>query len=252
MVVDVDRDRLVQVFANLLNNAAKYTRPGGRICITASRQGDAIVVCVDDTGAGISAALLPHVFDLFVQSRQTLDRAQGGLGLGLALVKNLVTLHGGSVSAASDGIGCGSSFTVRLPAVESTAVSEESGMSATARYPGRQRVLIVDDNADGADLLAEALGDMGYRTRVAHDGPEALRVAAEFSPQLALVDIGLPVMDGYELAARLREQWQEVKLVAITGYGQERDRQRAQSAGFNAHLTKPVDLDKLGELLGQM
>ncbi|MBA3817510.1 MAG: PAS domain S-box protein [Deltaproteobacteria bacterium] len=253
LVVDVDRGRMTQVLANLLTNAAKYTPSGGRIAITATREADEVVIAVEDTGVGISGELLPRVFDLFVQARQTLDRAQGGLGLGLALVKNLVAMHDGTVSAASPGLGHGSTFTVRLPRVEATATEERSSSPPiVASASHLQRVLIVDDNADGADMLAEALGSLGYRTAVAHDGPEALRVAGEFAPHVALLDIGLPVMDGFELAARLRAQWSDVKLVAITGYGQESDRQRTRGAGFQAHLTKPVDLENLANLLVEL
>ncbi len=250
LVVDVDRGRMTQVFANLLANAAKYTPADGRISITAACEGPDVLISVEDTGVGISDELLPRVFDLFVQARQTLDRSQGGLGLGLALVKNLAAMHGGTVSAHSLGRGHGSTFTVRLPRSE-VAVAEGSPSlpSLVAAEAHHQRVLVVDDNADGADMLAEALKHLGYRAMVANDGPEALRIAGEFAPQVALLDIGLPIMDGYELAARLRAQLPNVTLVAITGYGQERDRQRTRSAGFQAHLTKPVDLEELASFL---
>jgi signal transduction histidine kinase/CheY-like chemotaxis protein len=250
LVVDVDRGRMTQVLANLLANAAKYTPPGGRITVTASPAGDDAVIVVEDTGVGLSADLLPHVFDLFVQSRQTLDRAQGGLGLGLAIVKNLVAMHGGSVSAKSLGLGRGSAFTVRLPVARVSATRVEvSAAWPSVVEPQRRRILIVDDNVDGADMLSQALETLGYGTAMAHDGPEALRLAASFSPHVALLDLGLPVMDGFELAARLREQWKDATLVAITGYGQESDRERTKRAGFQAHLTKPVDLEKLAALL---
>jgi predicted ATPase/signal transduction histidine kinase/CheY-like chemotaxis protein/tRNA A-37 threonylcarbamoyl transferase component Bud32 len=251
LVVDVDRGRMMQVFANLLTNAAKYTPAGGSISITAVLDGAEIVISFEDTGTGISAELLPRVFDLFVQSRRTLDRSQGGLGLGLAIVKNLVTMHGGSVSAKSEGHGHGSTFTVRLPEARISPIPvepEQSPTIARGESHGR-RVLIVDDNADGAEMIAQFLEVLGYRTATANDGPDALRIAAEFSPQVALLDIGLPVMDGYELAKRFREQWAQVKLVAITGYGQESDRERAQRAGFQAHLTKPVNFDVLAKLV---
>ena len=250
LVVDADRGRMKQVLANLLTNAAKYTPVGGRICVTAARDGTDVVVSVEDSGVGISAELLPQVFDLFVQARQTMDRAQGGLGLGLALVKNLVLMHGGTVSVQSAGLGRGSTFMVRLPCVETSARKEEEPSSQTvATAEARQRVLIVDDNVDGADMLSEALETLGYVTAVAHDGPEALRVARDFAPEVALLDIGLPVMNGYELAQRLRAEWADVKLAAITGYGQESDRERAREAGFVAHLTKPVDFGQLASLL---
>jgi signal transduction histidine kinase/DNA-binding response OmpR family regulator len=251
LVVDVDRVRMAQVIANLLTNAAKYTMPGGRITVSAAREGHDVVVHVQDTGAGISADLLPHVFDLFVQARQTLARAQGGLGLGLAIVKSLVAMHGGSVSATSEGLGHGSTFTVRLPLIEARATNKREASSPlrTTPEPRLARVLVVDDNVDGAEMLAEALHVLGYRTAIAHDGPQALQVAAELEPQIALLDIGLPVMDGYELGGRLREQHANLTLVAITGYGQDSDRKRAHDAGFTDHLTKPVDIEKLGRVL---
>ncbi len=250
LVVDVDRVRMAQVLANLLTNAAKYTLPGGRITVLVAREERDVVIHVQDTGAGISADLLPRVFDLFVQARQTLARAQGGLGLGLAIVKSLVAMHGGSVSATSEGLGHGSTFTVRLPLTEARATKREaSGPLRVAPEPRLARVLVVDDNVDAAEMLGEALHALGYRTAIAHDGPQALRVVAEFEPQIALLDIGLPVMDGYELAERLREQRANLTLVAITGYGQDTDRERARDAGFNDHLTKPVDIDKLGRVL---
>jgi PAS domain S-box-containing protein len=250
LVVDVDRVRMAQVVANLLTNAAKYTMQGGRITVSAESEGRDAVIHVQDTGAGISAELLPRVFDLFVQARQTLARAQGGLGLGLAIVKNLVAMHGGSVSAASEGVGRGSTFTVRLPLIEAHATERDVSAPLRPTPEGRlARVLVVDDNVDDAEMLAEALHALGYRTAIAHDGPQALEVAAGFEPQIALLDIGLPVMDGYELAARLREQRGDLTLVAITGYGQDADRERARDAGFDDHLTKPVDLDKLGRVL---
>ncbi len=251
LVVDVDRTRMTQVLSNLLANAAKYTPAGGRIAVTASREGGDVAIAIEDTGMGISSELLPIVFDLFVQSRQTLNRAEGGLGLGLSIVKNLVALHGGNVSAHSDGLGRGSRFTVRLPAVEAPAASVEgpSRPLAVATAEHHHRVLVVDDNEDGADMLGEVLRGLGYRIAVANDGPEALRIATEFVPHVALLDIGLPVMDGYELGSILREQSLGMKLVAITGYGQESDLQRSRDAGFQAHLTKPVDLGKLASLL---
>lgn len=251
LVVDVDRDRMTQVLANLLTNAAKYTPPGGRITVRAEHAGRDIVISIEDNGSGIPADLLPHVFELFVQGRQPLDRSQGGLGLGLALVKNLVTMHGGSVSVVSEGAGRGSTFTVTLPAAEArpSAESDELAPSKKGAVHGAQRILIVDDNVDGAEMLAYALGNLGYRTTVAHDGPEALLKAEEIEPHVALLDIGLPVMNGFELAQKLRERWPELKLMAITGYGQETDRQRAHEAGFEVHLTKPVDFERLAALL---
>jgi CheY-like chemotaxis protein len=245
---------MTQVFANLLTNAAKYTPPGGSISITAVREGAEIVISFEDTGSGISAELLPRVFDLFVQSRRTLDRSQGGLGLGLAIVKNLVVMHGGNVSAKSEGHGHGSTFTVRLPHARVSPIPAEPEQAPTIARRQRHghRVLIVDDNVDGAEMVAQFLEVLGYRTATAHDGPDALRIAAQFSPQVALLDIGLPVMDGYELAKRLREQMPEVKLVAITGYGQESDRERARRTGFQSHLKKPVNVDVIAKLVATL
>lgn len=253
IVVDVDRVRMTQVLANLLTNAAKYTPAGGRISVTAEGVETDVVISVEDTGVGISGELLPRVFELFVQARQTLDRAQGGLGLGLALVKNLVDMHGGSVSAHSSGLGQGSRFTIRLPRSEAAPSGERPASAPIAAARAREhRVLVVDDNEDGADMLADALRRLGYHTTVAHDGLEALRVAAEVVPHVALLDIGLPVLDGFEVGARLRALSSGVKLVAITGYAQESDRKKTEAAGFQAHLTKPVDLENLARLLADL
>jgi CheY-like chemotaxis protein/anti-sigma regulatory factor (Ser/Thr protein kinase) len=249
MVVDVDRVRMAQVIANLLTNAAKYTPPGGRIRIAVALDGDAVVIAVEDNGAGISAELLPKVFDLFVQARQTLARSQGGLGLGLTIVRSLVTMHGGSVTAESDGLAKGSRFTIRLPVSKVRARASVPPAIPKRAESRRERVLVVDDNADAADMLCAALQTLGYRTAVANDGPEALRVAGETKPDVALLDIGLPVMDGYELAQRMRAQQPGIDLFAITGYGQDSDLQRSREAGFRQHLTKPVDLELLARLL---
>jgi CheY-like chemotaxis protein len=243
---------MAQVIANLLTNAAKYTPPGGRIALRAARRGEEVVLSVEDTGEGISADLLPRVFDMFVQSQQTLARSQGGLGLGLTVVKSLVTMHGGDVSAHSEGRGRGSKFVVRLPGVTGTAKPGEASVTVMATKTRQKRVLVVDDNVDFAEMLAEALGALGYRAAIAHDAAEALKVAQEFVPHIALVDIGLPVMDGYELAGHLRGQRPDLKLLAITGYGQESDRQRARAAGFHEHMTKPVELTNLYRLLDDL
>jgi PAS domain S-box-containing protein len=257
--LDADPTRLAQVFSNLLTNAAKYTEPRGRISVVATHEGAEVVVKVRDNGTGIAPETLPRVFDLFVQESQTLDRSQGGLGLGLAIVRNIVTLHGGKVEVSSAGQGLGSEFTVRLPLAEAGAIPAEPRPSRVEPRPPEPeavptRILVVDDNRDAADMLADALMVLGCESRVAYDGPSALNVAAEFQPTLALLDIGLPVMDGYELARRLREQRPDpgFRLVAVTGYGQESDRQRSLSAGFDAHLVKPLDFDVLDSLLKRM
>jgi len=250
-LIDADEARLTQVFANLLTNAAKYTDPGGRVTITARQDAHDVVVSIADTGRGIDPDILPHVFDLFVQERQNIDRSQGGLGLGLAIVRSLVLLHGGRVDAASAGRGHGSTFEVRLPLL---AVSAQP-VVVTAPLPAAARsgvsVLIVDDNIDAAELLSDLLASRGYDTRVAHDAPQALALAQEFVPDVALLDIGLPAMDGYELARRLRAipPWQGVRLFAVTGYGQLGDRERSKESGFDHHLVKPIDFAALQDLM---
>jgi signal transduction histidine kinase/CheY-like chemotaxis protein len=246
LVVDGDEERLAQVLANLLTNAAKYTEPGGAIAVTASREGGEAVVRVRDSGIGIPRELLPDLFGAFVQGARSIDRAQGGLGLGLAIVRMLVELHGGTVTAESEGAGRGSEFAIRLPALHASALSEPDAQSRPAlSVPARAggRVLVVDDNRDAAEGLGDLLTDLGYTTRISYDGPSALAAAPEFTPHVALVDIGLPVMDGYEVARRLRALpgLSDVRLVAVTGYGQPSDRERSQAAGFDEHLVKPVD-----------
>jgi CheY-like chemotaxis protein len=213
-----------------------------------------VVIQVEDTGMGISPELLPRVFDLFVQARQTLARSQGGLGLGLTIASSLVGLHGGKVVAESEGLGRGSRFTVSLPALDAGPPVELEGSRRQPEWKSQAlRVLVVDDNQDAAEMLSEALQLLGYRTATAHDGPEALRVAGDFQPDTVLLDIGLPVMDGYELAQRLRSQFgRELLLIAITGYGQEADRLRSKAAGCQDHFTKPVDLQRLAERLARM
>jgi PAS domain S-box-containing protein len=248
-----DADRLSQVLSNLLTNAAKYTHPGGRITIRAAEEGGEIVISVRDTGIGIAPDVLPRVFDLFVQERQAIDRSQGGLGLGLTIVRNLVERHGGTVSAHSAGPGTGSEFVVRLPqwnvpaGFESAVDVHSASGTGVAPADTALRILVVDDSIDAAEMLAAALSLKGYNTRVAFDGPAALRIAAEFRPAVVFLDIGLPVMDGYELARRLRAGGLDrCRLIALTGYGQEQDHARSREAGFDAHLVKPVDLERLG------
>jgi signal transduction histidine kinase len=254
--VDADPARLAQVIANLLTNAAKYTEKGGHIAVRAVAEDGMAVIAVHDSGIGIAPEMLPRVFDMFTQERQALDRTQGGLGLGLTIVRNLTGLHGGRVDAHSEGRNRGSTFTVRLPlasgAAASAAVADEPPAAARAARGG-PAILIVDDNADAAAMLAEWVESLGYRVATAHDGPAALQTMAVSSPSIALLDIGLPVMDGYELASRVRQaHGKSVKLVAITGYGQAADRERSRAAGFDAHLVKPVDLDALAALLEEL
>jgi signal transduction histidine kinase/CheY-like chemotaxis protein len=249
--VEADPVRLAQVFSNLINNAAKYTDHGGRIEVLA-QAGPEIRVVVRDNGIGIAPEALPQIFDMFNQAAPALDRSQGGLGIGLFLVKSLVDMHGGSVQAASAGSGRGSEFTVRLPAA---APGEAAPASARprARDGEHRRILVADDNADAADSLAAMLRLSGYDVAVARDGEEALALAGEFRPALALLDIGMPKMSGYEVARRIRAAaWgQAMALVAVTGWGQEEDKRRAADAGFNRHLTKPLDAGRLDEVLRQ-
>lgn len=251
--VDADALRLAQVFSNLLNNAAKYTEPGGSIAIAAERQGSEVVVAVRDSGVGIEAEKLPVVFDLFAQVDRTLERSQGGLGIGLTLVKQLTELHGGSVEARSAGHGQGSEFVVRLPiaAVTTMPTSDVSTGELPSVHSTRLRVLVVDDNKDSARTLERLLSIMGHETRTAYDGGEAMELARSYRPDVILLDIGLPVMSGYEAARSIRCQpWgQDVLMVALTGWGQEDDRRRSREAGFDVHLVKPVEPDVLRGLL---
>ncbi len=250
--VVADATRLEQVFANLLNNAAKYTERGGQIHVREERQGDTALVRVRDTGFGIPATLLPHVFDLFTQADRTLDRAQGGLGIGLTLVKTLVELHGGSVEAHSDGPGKGSEFIVRLPVAATPTTTPTAAALAAAVTPcaAAWRVLVVEDNQDAADSLAMLLRLWGHEVRTAHDGQSGLKAARSYRPDIVLLDIGLPGLDGYAVARRLRSEFgPAVRLVAMTGYGQDEDRRRASAAGFDTYLTKPADPAALQAIL---
>jgi len=255
LYVDGDATRLGQVVANLLTNAARYTQEGGDIHVSARASGDDVIVRVRDNGMGIPADVLPGIFDMFVQGPRRTDRAEGGLGLGLTLVRSLVQMHGGSVVAASDGAGRGSEFVVRLPRVAARGVERPVAVAGPrAVATANCRVLIVDDNEDAAQLLSDLLEYKGYTTSLAHDGPSALTAAEREVPDVAVLDIGLPVMDGYELAAQLRATLggRAPAMVALTGYGQEHDRQRSEDAGFAAHLVKPVDADALLRTLASL
>lgn len=250
-----DRARLVQVFANLLNNAAKYTEPGGRIrlAVEVDSAGRSIEVRVCDSGVGIRSDLLSVVFELFTQENRSLDRAQGGLGIGLTLVRRLVEMHGGTVEAKSPGPGLGSEFIVRLPP---NVLSRDEGgavaVPSTGQLPSL-RVAIVDDNADGVASLAEVLEILGQRVKVASDGPYALTLAREFDPDLILLDIGLPGMDGYEVARRLRgDVGSRAILVAVSGYGRDEDREASHAAGFADHFIKPVNVESLRNLIAKI
>ncbi len=255
VLVDGDPPRLTQVFQNLLGNAAKYSEPGGHIRMSVEQDGGEVVVRIRDSGIGIPAADLPHVFEVFVQVDTSWKRAQGGFGIGLSLVKEFVGLHGGRVEAHSDGLGKGSEFVVRLPlpAALPAAVEPPHAPAVGPRGPSR-RILVVDDDRDAAESLAMLLGFMGHEVRTANDGEAGLAAAAEFRPGLILMDIGMPVMDGHEAARRIRaEPWgREPFLVALTGWGAGDDRLRTQEAGFDRHMVKPVDPDALKELIVEL
>jgi signal transduction histidine kinase len=251
-----DPTRLAQIIANLLNNAAKYTETGGRIWLAAEQQGNYVVLRVRDTGVGIPADVLPRVFELFAQADRTLDRSQGGLGIGLTLVRRLVEMHGGTVEASSPGPGLGSEFTLRLPTVpeiEPSQTVETPNAGILADSTGL-RVLVVDDNVDVARTLAMVLVEVGHDVRTVHDGPAALEATGDLRPDIVFLDLGLPMMDGYEVARRMRRQpgGDSFMLVALSGYGQEEDLRRSRAAGFDLHLTKPVGLAVLEPLLASV
>jgi PAS domain S-box-containing protein len=249
-----DAARLEQVVINLVDNALKYTPPGGTVTVTTERAGASAVLRVRDTGRGISPEILARVFDLFVQEPQPLDRTRGGLGLGLALVKRLVELHGGTVAATSEGPDRGSEFTVRLPALSHPAMDgEREGSPGEPAAARARRVLIVEDGADARESLRLLLEQGGHLVETAGDGPSGLLALAAFRPEIALIDIGLPGLDGYTLAeaARRQPETRDIRLVALTGYGQSEDRRRALAAGFDLHVTKPVDPATLHDLLAR-
>lgn len=248
--VEADLIRLAQIIANLLTNAAKYTNTAGRIWLTVEREDGQGVVRVRDTGIGIAPEFLPRLFEIFVQGDRSLARSQGGLGIGLTLVKRLVEMHGGTVAASSAGPGEGSEFVIRLPALSEAQIRKTGG--GTAVQPRvtdalRRRVLVVDDNVDAAKSIAMILRLTGYDVHCVHDGPSALEAAHAYRPDVVVLDIGLPGMSGYEVARRLREQpeFKRTPLVAVTGYGQDEDRRRSKEVGFDHHLTKPVDPNAL-------
>lgn len=249
---DADEARLLQVFSNLLTNAAKFTSTEGHIAVTLWKEPESVVAKVEDDGIGIDAELLPNIFEAFAQGHQSADRRSGGLGLGLALVKSLVGLHGGSVDARSEGPGKGSQFTVRLPVSQAsevaTSVSEDApSLLSPVAHP--QQILVVDDNEDACALLTNLLSEQGHEVRAAADGPQALSLIAEFSPSVAILDIGLPAMDGYELAGLLRSALPSLRLAALTGYGMQTSHERSRKAGFERHFVKPVDIQALLEFI---
>jgi signal transduction histidine kinase len=259
--VEADPTRLAQVFSNLLNNAAKYTEEGGHVSLTVEQQsasGDAsapreVLVRIRDSGMGIPAEMLRRIFEPFTQVEHTLDRAQGGLGIGLTLVRRLTELHGGTVQASSEGPGRGSEFVIRLPTASPPAprAGADSSNGVVQKPSSRWRILIVDDNRDSADSLAMLLHMLGHEVRTAYDGESGLDAAREFAPNIVLLDIGLPRLTGLEAARRLRHDLglRDALLIAMTGYGQEEDKRRSHEAGFNEHLVKPVDIWELQALL---
>jgi signal transduction histidine kinase/CheY-like chemotaxis protein len=250
--LEADLVRLAQVFCNLLVNAAKYTNKAGRIWLMAERSGGEAVIRVRDSGIGIAPELLPRIFDLFIQADRSLARTQGGLGLGLTLVRRLVQMHGGSVTATSPGVGQGSEFMVRLPALAEGVPEESAGAEEPVRAAEvRRRVLVVDDNVDAAESTAVLLRFSGHEIAVAHDGHAALQAVRDFRPEIVLLDIGLPGMSGYDVARALRAlpECRGMVLAAVTGYGQEEDRRRSREAGFDYHLTKPLAPSALAEVI---
>jgi len=255
VLIDADLTRLAQVFSNLLNNSAKYMDSGGRIWITAAREGTDVVVSVRDAGIGIPSDQLSHIFGMFSQADHSLERAQGGLGIGLTLVQRIVDMHHGQIKASSPGVGHGATFTVRLPALQTTApATTPVPESDTSAVNSTRRILIVDDNKDSANSLSMLLQLMGNETQTAYDGQEGVDVAEAFRPDVILLDIGLPKLNGYEACRSIREQsWgKDILLIAVTGWGQDEDRRRSQIAGFDHHLVKPVNPQELTKLLARL
>ena len=246
-----DRARLVQCLFNLLNNSAKYSAARGELVLVVAEAPDSITIEVRDKGSGISPELLPHIFDLFVQGERALDRSQGGLGIGLSIVKRLVEMHQGTVSAASEGIGLGSTFSMRLPRM---AAPERAAADCVAAAAAKRRILVVDDNCDVADSLAMLLRLEGHEVEIAYSALGTFEAVRRMSPEAVFLDIGLPQMDGYEIARRLRADpaARGVQLIALTGYGQEHDRERAREAGFGAHLVKPADIEAVNRILATL
>ena len=249
--IDADETRIEQIVTNLIGNALKFTPPGGAITVTVSSERQHAVLAVKDTGIGIPADVLPTIFDLFVQSERSLDRSQGGLGIGLTLVRRLVELHGGTVQVASDGTGMGSTFTVHLPAMAAPNANAGAQIPVLAAACKPRRVLIVEDNDDAREMLGILLSQDGHEVQVAHDGPSGLRAALTFRPDIGLLDLGLLGFDGYALARSIRahDEGKQIYLVALTGYGQSEDRLRSEAAGFDDHVVKPLDGDQLARLL---
>jgi two-component system CheB/CheR fusion protein len=247
-MIEGDASRLQQVCVNLLTNAAKYTPSGGTVSLEASTEDDHAVIRVRDDGVGIAPDMLDAIFELFVQSHRTLERAQGGIGVGLTLAKSLVEMHGGTLVATSDGAGKGSTFEVRLPL--STREAARMPRNVPPTVVKGSRIVVVEDNADAREMLCDLLTAAGFDCRSVGDGMAALDMIGSFKPHAAIIDVGLPGIDGFELARRIRSDSQlAVRLIAVTGYGQKADRETAIDAGFDAHLIKPVKFDQLAKLL---
>ncbi len=252
IALEADPVRLAQVFSNLLINAAKYTDPGGHIALRAVQQDKEVIISVCDDGIGIAPEMIPQLFTLFFQAQSAMDRSEGGLGVGLALVRGLVTLHGGTVEARSGGLHKGSEFLVRLPLGSPVAHEPTTEQPATGRVP--LKVLVVDDNRDAAESSAALLSLNDHQVRMAFDGEHAIEIASTFHPDVLLLDIGLPDMSGYQVAARIRGMpWAATAvLIAITGWGQDEDKRRAVEAGFDHHMTKPISGEALESVLNSL
>jgi two-component system CheB/CheR fusion protein len=251
MWIDADQTRIEQIVTNLVGNSLKFTPPGGTITVGVRAVGPHALLEVTDTGVGIPADVLPTVFELFVQGERSLDRSHGGLGIGLTLVRRLVELHGGTVQAASDGPGSGSTFTVHFPSIPAPDAKLDEQVAAIAAVPRPRRVLVVEDNEDAREALTILLTNDGHEVQTANDGPGGLRAALDFRPDIGLLDLGLPGFDGYALARKIRacDEGKRIYLVALTGYGQSEDRLRSEEAGFDDHLVKPIDVNQLALLL---
>jgi CheY-like chemotaxis protein len=257
LVVDGDLVRLSQVFANLLNNAAKYTQNGGRITLSVRREGATLVASIRDTGIGIPSEMLSRVFDMFAQVDSALRRSQDGLGIGLNLVRSLVAMHGGSVEAHSNGLGQGSEFIVRLPLVERPSLEAMCSVplaDVKGAVPPALRILVVDDNEDSADTLGILLNRLGADVKIAYDGQSALEALRTYRPSVVILDLGMPGLDGHEVAQQVRRdpEFCDLPLIALTGWGQEENRRRSREAGFDHHLVKPVDLEVLQAILASL
>jgi CheY-like chemotaxis protein len=252
LFLNADPTRLAQLVGNLLHNASKFTPSGGRVSLTVEQGNERAVLRVRDTGIGIAADQLPHIFEMFVQADSSLERSQGGLGIGLTLVKQLVEMHGGTVEAFSGGVGMGSEFVVQLPIEKDASICQKQPSNSIRSRKPVGRILVVDDNRDSAESLAALLKLNGNTTYTAFDGLKALEAGATFLPDIVLLDIGLPELNGYDVARKIREQpWgRNIVLIALTGWGKDEDRRRSSEAGFNIHVVKPVEFAHLNALLG--